>query len=731
MPAMTTQPDHAMLAGGEVEAGGGPAGMPAPLQPADPLQGVPPTMAPPPPPPGMPDATQPMPTAPEARGATAAAATSSQPTGAPATAPAASRAVQAPPAVPQPVPGTPGVVACEVADPNSEEGMQCAVAGQGVARGPVAGPMGKVGFAVVVQTPQDVARDKVSAAIDAFVDVARRRPSRILDSAFSKFGSSFEGTPIGLGLQGLGRFGPPPVPAVMRPRTPGAAPAMNLAPAGRGTALSARPLYNGMSAMQGKPMLPGVRGPNGLLGRPGMSVAPPGSEGIGMASPGHKIAVRSDPPIGLGGGGGHGGGPATLKLAAMITRNPAGVVKCAVNDRYADGGMTAEGRGKKDAELARRKLVQLRPALFVDYGVARALGEPVPGEPRRRPPPGRILDPGGTKAAGWLGRGLAPFLKHAEGGPPPPEAGGAPAKASQEEAQYGQAYSAARSCAVCANFDGRSGCAVVEGEVQPSGTSAMFTPRPEMAAVDPVAISAGPAANPQATKLGSHHVGELAVPLALATLGGMAVGGVGGGVLAPKGSRAEGAARGALTGRAVGAFGLGGAAGGGLLADYLARHATGGTNGDSAAIAGALGGGLLGGLGGAKLNRWMMGPPSWERKKDRGAKSAAAALDDLTAKLAARARPPKLRPFMPSKGRAPRRRKVAAEGCGCGGCGTPARKYRKVGPERREGGARFAWRGRGARNVYDDPGYEKYVRKSAAAAALAAVAACRPARGLL
>lgn len=284
-------------------------------------------------------------------------------------------------------------------------------------------------------------------------------------------------------------------------------------------------------------------------------------------------------------------------------------------------------------------------------------------------------------------------------------------KASQKEAQYGPAVSAARSCAMCANFDGQSKCAVVAGPVQPTGTSMMFTPKPEMAGINPAAISAAPQALPQGTKLGFAHEG-LMLPVALGALGGTAIGGTVGGLRAPRGRKVEGVARGVLSGRMAGSLGTLGAIGGGLAAhDVAGRY---GTDDNLPVVLAALGGGTLGAIGGHKLNRWVMGPASWEEKPKREKKSE---VDELLDKLA---RAQKLKPWMPSKGRF-RRKKAGAEKCACAGsvmCGPCAakKKYKEVRPERREGAAKFAWRGRGAKSITDDPGYEKYTRKAAAAA---------------
>jgi hypothetical protein len=106
--------------------------------------------------------------------------------------------------------------------------------------------------------------------------------------------------------------------------------------------------------------------------------------------------------------------------------------------------------------------------------------------------------------------------------------------------------------------------------------------------------------------------------------------------------------------------------------------------------------------------------------------AAGLALEDLFAKLGhypgCRAhRRKKARPHMPAKGRR-RRKHAAVEKCGCGcGCALgdcPRKKVKVVGPERREAGGRYSWRGRAAKSITDDPGYEKYTRKQAAMLAL-------------
>jgi hypothetical protein len=278
-------------------------------------------------------------------------------------------------------------------------------------------------------------------------------------------------------------------------------------------------------------------------------------------------------------------------------------------------------------------------------------------------------------------------------------------KVGQEQAHYGPAVSAARSCAVCANFDGNNRCAVVNGEISPTGTSDMFQPRPEMAAVPVGPVAAAPTADLMSTKEGT--AAEAAVPLALLT----ALAG-GGALEAYRGygphlvsNFAKGFAR---TGDIIGT-GAGGAVLGGLAGNALA--------GTPGMAGGALLGGGLGAAGGARLARTWLGRAERPHKEKHMDKSGC---NNLRVKR-------KVRPHMPSKGRIPRRRKLAEllEKCACTGgvmCAEckAARKYREVRPERREGNARFAWQGKGAKDITDDPGYEKYTRK-AAAVVLAAI----------
>jgi hypothetical protein len=265
---------------------------------------------------------------------------------------------------------------------------------------------------------------------------------------------------------------------------------------------------------------------------------------------------------------------------------------------------------------------------------------------------GALLGGGLGLGAGLLAQNYLPGL--AKTGADDPGAGGAPPKTSQAQAHYGPALSAARSCALCANFDGNQGCAVVDGPVQPTGTSDLFTPRPEMAAIDPTAVSAAPSADPQGTKLGAaaqtalaglldklaHYPGcgkrrrrirphmpskrrghrkhaelekgaalPIIVPLGLlaAPLGA----GAAGAYMAPKGRGEEGFLRGLRRGR-LGFAGAGlGAVGGGLLGEALGAAADIPSMGT---LAGAVGGAGLGAYGGNLLAGNLIGPPSWQPK---------------------------------------------------------------------------------------------------------------------
>jgi hypothetical protein len=224
-------------------------------------------------------------------------------------------------------------------------------------------------------------------------------------------------------------------------------------------------------------------------------------------------------------------------------------------------------------------------------------------------------------------------------------------------------------------------------------------------------------------------------------LGGGALGAPLGALMAPPGHRWEGAGRGLGSGLMTG--GLGGAlannmgiVGGlpGAIADDPAGEILGQGVGLGA-------GGLLGGMLGHGMGESMMGRPSWERagpghkpKHEEHEKEGHYPGCKSSRKAQARQRKKK-------QGRVRRKhasarlvgellgviKHAAAVKCGCGcadcaACGSgPGRPRVKVvhGPEVRTGGGRFAWKGRGATSVKDDPMYEHFGTKAGALGVLA------------
>jgi hypothetical protein len=207
-------------------------------------------------------------------------------------------------------------------------------------------------------------------------------------------------------------------------------------------------------------------------------------------------------------------------------------------------------------------------------------------------------------------------------------------------------------------------------------------------------------------------------------LGGRMVGGAAGGANAPKGRRLEGVGRGVLYGGNIGSLGVGGGLAGGLAGDALADRLPEHLRSWAAPIGAGLG--ALGGGGiGYGMTRAMVGPASWERKdkkhKDHekeghypGCRSS---------------RKHQARQHRAKKRRVRRKhasaelvdglmsiiKQAAAEKCGCGcstcsKCGnSPKQKVRVInGPDIRTNKGHFAWRGRGATSVSDDPTYAHF-----------------------
>lgn len=252
------------------------------------------------------------------------------------------------------------------------------------------------------------------------------------------------------------------------------------------------------------------------------------------------------------------------------------------------------------------------------------------------------------------------------------------------------------------------------------------------------------------------------LPVAAGGLAGGLTGPLIGALRAPKGKRLEGGLRGAMIGRTAGAGGALGAIGGGLGGDALAGRLPEGLR-PYAGLAGAVGGGLAGLAGGGGLGRWVLGPPSWERQEhgDRHHESKPLAPKHLTkdatypgcgrsrrvqGRQKAHAARRRLRKraeavaglfaaLEPAGG--PRTSRTASAnpsilaeknacGCGCARCrataarakvrvkralveGPPRAPLRVVhGPTVRTNRGQYAWQGRRAKAVTDDPEYARF-----------------------
>ena len=198
---------------------------------------------------------------------------------------------------------------------------------------------------------------------------------------------------------------------------------------------------------------------------------------------------------------------------------------------------------------------------------------------------------------------------------------------------------------------------------------------------------------------------------------------------APSGHHTEVAGRGAVSG-----FGLGA----GALLGGLAGHAAGsgafGTLGVGGPLLGAGMGALAGGFGGHHLASQYLGQPSWEpedkpkhehehghsREKEGnypGCKSSRKHQARQRTRKERRVRRKHASAYLPWV-LAGIIKRAAAEKCGCGctdcaACGTkqagePKKKIRIQHPEVRTNGGQFAWRGRGAQAVNEDPSYAHF-----------------------
>jgi len=214
-------------------------------------------------------------------------------------------------------------------------------------------------------------------------------------------------------------------------------------------------------------------------------------------------------------------------------------------------------------------------------------------------------------------------------------------KMTQKQAGYTQAANPAQACAACQNYQGPSGCQIVQGPIDPGGTCQYFQPGQQLAHIDPDAIANAGAAAMSDTKVAS--LSPLQQALLGLTLTGPVLGAGIGALGAPRGHRLEGSGRGAVAGTGaragvtIGGVGglLGGAAAGAYLGEQVEPYL--GTNSDMAiplgmaggAILGGLGGGVGGGIAGHRLANRLMGPPSWERHPEDEEQVRKAACDAL------------------------------------------------------------------------------------------------------
>jgi hypothetical protein len=228
-----------------------------------------------------------------------------------------------------------------------------------------------------------------------------------------------------------------------------------------------------------------------------------------------------------------------------------------------------------------------------------------------------------------------------------------------------------------------------------------------------------------------------------------------GAIKSPKGHGWEGAARGGfaggslatgaglgglagLLGGGLGGAGLGGAAGygiGSLLGGEEGGRAGLGLGTAGGAVAGGTGGFGLGtyhgGKGGYDFANWLMGPPSWEHKKPKHKKHEEHEKEGhYPGCKSSRKHQSKQKK---TKQRRVRRKHASVElvgslvgiikqaaaikcGCGCSTCakcGTGEKQKVRVinGPQVRTNKGHFAWRGRNAKAVSDDPSYAHFGTK--------------------
>jgi hypothetical protein len=230
----------------------------------------------------------------------------------------------------------------------------------------------------------------------------------------------------------------------------------------------------------------------------------------------------------------------------------------------------------------------------------------------------------------------------------------------------------------------------------------------------------------EAEATGKTAMHKTAITHAIGALAGLPLGAA----MAPHGHRHEGALRGMIAGRNIGLFGglgaLGGGIGGHLLGSALGDY------GGTGALIGAGLGGLGGGIMGHATTHEQIGRPSWEHKKPKHKKREEHEKEGhYPGCKSSRKHQSKQKK---TKQRRVRRKHASVElvgslmgiikqaaaikcGCGCSTCakcGTGEKQKVRVinGPQVRTNKGHFAWRGRNATSVRDDPTYEHFGTKA-------------------
>jgi hypothetical protein len=247
----------------------------------------------------------------------------------------------------------------------------------------------------------------------------------------------------------------------------------------------------------------------------------------------------------------------------------------------------------------------------------------------------------------------------------------------------------------------------------------------------------------EAEATGKQAMVKSAIPVsALAAAGispaisGAALGAPLGAALAPPGSRVEGLGRGTISGAATGAGGyagsLGGAIGGRALANkIIANKGLSPRYGLLGTVGGALLGHLAGSGAGYGLSNAMMGTPSWEAKPPTPPGMTPPVVKAGHYPGCRKSRKHQHKQHTKKQNRVRRKhasvylpwvlagivKRAAAEKCGCGcsscaACGTKTaaepQRVKIQRPETRTNQGRFAWRGRGANSLRDDPEYARF-----------------------